>query len=140
MVDKANQRVRGLADMKYYAAGRLPIVFAKIAAPPGKLPAGGYTVKAYTATTGAKIKSDWLPWCLVDPSFKKNEVLLHETGHAAGAEHRVLLNDPIQEMLFPGSNSPPEDYYDLMCPGVGDSPVTISKETVGLLTSAYFCW
>jgi hypothetical protein len=126
MNDVANKRVRGLAHTAFPTGdGRLPIIFGKLADMTPSLFLG-QTIMSLD-TPGVKAKSDWLPWCVVDP-FRTNDrphAFLHEAGHAAGAVHNMEISAP------PG---------DLMIDGDVAKPVTISASVLELLRRAYFYW
>lgn len=139
VADRANRRVRGQAHSAFQANGRLPIIFGKL----GPLSVGDYhgqTVMAHTTKSGTVVRSDWLPWCLVDPETAQiqGQTLMHEVGHAAGAAHPDLPGEYPNIASLAAPTIPPSD---LMAEGGHNVlPVTVRQETKDLLARSYFCW
>ena len=126
MFDGANQRVRGLADQAFQGSGRLPIVFGGLTSSTANKLYIGQTI-ATTSKDGRTYKSDWLPWCIVDPTkaYDRPHTLLHEIAHAAGAVHNTSLSAGPGELMVDGDITP---------------PITIEQGVLDLLGRSYFCW
>jgi hypothetical protein len=126
MFDAANQRVRGLADQAFQGAGRLPIVFGGLNTLGADQLYIGQTI-ANVSNGGRTYKSDWLPWCVVDPTkaYDRPHALLHEIAHAAGAVHNTSLSAGPGELMVDGDITP---------------PITIEQRVLDLLGQSYFCW